>query len=182
MAAQGFAVFDTAIGHCGIVWDEHAVLGSRLPEGGPEPTRRHVLERFPGAVEQEPPEAVRSAIEAVRALLRGEDPPELDDVRLDLSGVPPFHAKVYEVARAIPVGATMTYGEIAHRLGGGPGAARAVGQALGANPFPPIVPCHRILAAGDKKGGFSAHGGTKTKLRMLEIEGVHVEEPTLFDL
>ncbi|PXY37485.1 methylated-DNA--[protein]-cysteine S-methyltransferase [Prauserella flavalba] len=181
MATRGFAVYETAIGHCGIAWDEQAVIGSQLPEGGEGPTRARIARRFPGAVEQEPPAHVRRAIDAVRALLRGEDPPELTRVPLDFSRVPPFHARVYEVALGIPVGRTMTYGEIATRLGD-PGSARAVGQALGSNPFAPIVPCHRILAAGGKKGGFSAHGGTRTKLRILEIEGVHVEEPTLFDL
>ncbi|TKG64553.1 methylated-DNA--[protein]-cysteine S-methyltransferase [Prauserella endophytica] len=181
VATQGFAVYETPIGHCGIAWNEHAVIGSQLPEGGEERTRARIARRFPDAVEQEPPEHVRRAVDAVRALLRGEDSPELAHVPLDLSRVPPFHARVYEVALAIPVGRTMTYGEIAAQLGD-PGSARAVGQALGSNPFAPIVPCHRILAAGGKKGGFSAHGGTRTKLEILAIEGVHVEEPTLFDL
>lgn len=115
------------------------------------------------------------------ALLSGEDLAAPDSVPLDLSRVPPFHARVYEVARTIPPGTTLTYGEIARRLGE-PGAARAVGQALGANPFAPIVPCHRVLAAGGGTGGFSADGGVATKRRLLEIEGVHLEQPALFDL
>ncbi|NYI89797.1 methylated-DNA-[protein]-cysteine S-methyltransferase [Amycolatopsis endophytica] len=181
MATQGFAVFGTAIGHCGIVWDEHVVIGSQLPEGDEGRTRARVRRSFPDAVEQTPPEWVRRYVDGVQALLRGEGAPELPELPLDLSRVPPFYARVYEVARAIPVGETMTYGEIAQRLGD-PGSARAVGQAMGSNPFAPIVPCHRVIAAGGGKGGFSAHGGTRTKVRILEIEGVHLEEPTLFDL
>ena len=103
------------------------------------------------------------------ALLDGE-PVDLSDLMLDLESLPPFQRRVCEAARAIPVGATLTYGEIATRIGE-PGAARAVGQALGANPFPIIVPCHRVLAAGGKPGGFSAPGGVTTKLRLLATEG-----------
>ncbi|MEU6646545.1 methylated-DNA--[protein]-cysteine S-methyltransferase [Saccharomonospora sp. NPDC046836] len=181
MVGLGFAVFETAIGHCGIAWDEHAVIGSTLPEGDEERTRTRLRTAFPDAVEQPPPAFARHAIDGVTALLRGETPGGLAAVPLDLRRVPPFHARVYEVARAIPPGSTMTYGEIAAQLGD-PGSARAVGQALGSNPFAPIVPCHRIVAAGGKTGGFSARGGTATKLRMLAIEGVQLEEPTLFDL
>jgi methylated-DNA-[protein]-cysteine S-methyltransferase len=111
---------------------------------------------------------VRRALEGIVALLRGE-PGDLTEVTLDLDGVPPFHRRVYEVARGIPPGATLSYGEIAARLGSR-GAARAVGQALGRNPFAIVVPCHRVLAAGGKVGGFSATGGVVTKLRLLSIE------------
>jgi methylated-DNA-[protein]-cysteine S-methyltransferase len=100
-----------------------------------------------------------------------------------MEGVPEFHRRVYELALQIPRGQTLTYGEIANRLGE-PGSARAVGQALGANPFAPVVPCHRVLAAGAKLGGFSAQGGLATKLRVLAIEGARVTEaqtPDLFD-
>ncbi|WP_199433837.1 methylated-DNA--[protein]-cysteine S-methyltransferase [Qaidamihabitans albus] len=180
MTAPGFAVFDTAIGHCGIAWREHVIIGSRLPEGGAARTRARLLERFPDGTEQVPPPAVRHTIEAVTALLRGEAA-DLSGAVLDMSGVPPFHRRVYELARTVPPGATLTYGEIAQRLGE-PGAARAVGQALGNNPFAPIVPCHRVLAAGGRTGGFSATGGTATKLRMLDIENAHAEAPTLFRL
>ncbi|MFC4004370.1 methylated-DNA--[protein]-cysteine S-methyltransferase [Prauserella oleivorans] len=179
--AQGFTLFDTAIGQCGIAWDGRTVIGSQLPEGSAERTRARLERRFPGAVEHDPPGTVRRAIAAVTALLSGEGAAPLAEVPLDLSRVPRFHARVYEVARTIPPGTTLTYGEIARRLGE-PGAARAVGQALGANPFAPIVPCHRVLAADGGTGGFSANGGVATKRRMLEIEGVYLEEPTLFDV
>jgi methylated-DNA-[protein]-cysteine S-methyltransferase len=114
--------------------------------------------------------------------LRGapNQPADLSNIQLDMEGVPPFHRRVYEVARAIAPGNTRTYGEIATRLGD-PGAARAVGQALGHNPFAPVVPCHRVLAAGGRSGGFSANGGVATKLRMLQIERASFNGPGLFD-
>jgi methylated-DNA-[protein]-cysteine S-methyltransferase len=103
------------------------------------------------------------------------------DLPLDMEGVPPFHRRVYELARAIPPGEVLTYGEVARRLGD-PGASRAVGQALGHNPYAPVVPCHRVLAAGGRSGGFSAEGGAATKLKMLEIERARFGgAPGLFD-
>src|SRR6185369_12156432 len=102
---------------------------------------------------------VERAILGITALLRGEAI-DLAFVTLDLSRVPPFERRVYEVARTIAPGKTRTYGEIARELGDDPAAARAVGQALGRNPFPIVVPCHRVLAAAGGLGGFSAHGGT----------------------
>ncbi|SFQ74137.1 methylated-DNA-[protein]-cysteine S-methyltransferase [Amycolatopsis arida] len=176
----GFAVFDTALGWCGIAWGERGVAGAQLPEGDAAAVRARLRRRFPDALEQQPPPAVRAAVDGVVALLGGE-PRDLAEVELDMTGVPDFHRRVYEVARTIPPGATLTYGDIAHRLGL-PGSARAVGRALGANPFAPIVPCHRVLAAGGGTGGFSATGGVATKLRLLVIEGARAEEPTLFDL
>ena len=114
------------------------------------------------------------------ALLNGM-PDDLADVLIDLAGVPAFDRRVYAVARSILPGATLTYGEVALRLGE-PHAARAVGQALGANPWPIVVPCHRVLAAGGKAGGFSAPGGLRTKLRLLQIEGAVLGgTPGLFD-
>lgn len=177
---QGYAVFDTALGHAGVAWDERAVVGCRLPDMRADRVRNRLRAAFPEAVESDPPDHVRHAIRGITALLRGE-PADLSDVMLGLDGVPEFQRRVYEVVRTIPPGSTATYGEIAARIGE-PGAARAVGQALGRNPFAPIVPCHRVLAAGGKPGGFSAPGGAATKRRMLEIEGVYLGEPTLFDL
>ena len=95
--------------------------------------------------------------------------------------MPDFDRRVYEIARGIPPGRVLTYGEIASRLG--TDNARAIGQALGRNPFAIIVPCHRVVAAGGKLGGFSAHGGATTKRRLLAIEDARRDEsPTLFDL
>ena len=119
-------------------------------------------------------------IERIGALLRGERI-DLSDVPVDLGRVPEFERRVYAIARAIPPGSTMTYGEIAKRLGD-PLLARDVGQAMGHNPFPIVVPCHRVLAAGGKPGGFSAPGGVDTKLRMLRIEGAAAAaQASLFD-
>lgn len=178
MRADGFALFDTAIGACGIAWGERGVVGVQLPESNPTATRARLRGRFPGTPEATPPRDVRRAIDAVTALLAGEAS-DLSWIVLDMDGVPAFHRRVYEAARAIPSGLTRTYGEIAAGIGS-PGSARAVGQALGRNPFAPVVPCHRVLAAGGRTGGFSANGGVSTKLRMLAIERRPTELP-LFD-
>lgn len=169
MTAHGFTLFDTAIGRCGLVWSERGIAGVQLPEESEIETCARLLQRFPEAREAAPPPEVRRALDGIVALLRGEAS-DLSGITLDMDGVPPFHRRVYQVARTIPPGATLSYGEIAARLGE-PGAARAVGQALGRNPFAIVVPCHRVLAAGGKVGGFSASGGVATKLRMLSIEG-----------
>jgi methylated-DNA-[protein]-cysteine S-methyltransferase len=130
--------------------------------------------------ETTPLPAVDAVVTRIRALLEGHRDPLLD-VPLDMNDVPAFNQRVYEITRAIPPGRTLTYGEVAARLGE-PGAARAVGQALGHNPFAPVVPCHRVLAAGTAAGGFSAEGGVATKLRMLQIEKAQLgSEPGLFD-
>ncbi|MFC3076943.1 methylated-DNA--[protein]-cysteine S-methyltransferase [Phenylobacterium terrae] len=164
-----FAIFDTALGHAAVVWRETGIVGVHLPELEPERTRAGVLRRYPEAAPAEPPAGVAAAILGVQALLRGEAA-DLTGVELDLSASPAFNRRVYEIARAIPPGRTLTYGEVAEQLGD-PLLARAVGQALGQNPCAIIVPCHRVLAAGGRTGGFSARGGVKTKLKLLEIEG-----------
>jgi methylated-DNA-[protein]-cysteine S-methyltransferase len=164
-----FALFDTAIGPCAIAWSERGVVAVALPEASAAATRGRLLRRFPGSTEREPTAEVRRAIDGIVSLLRDGDA-DFTAVELDLAQIPPFSRRVYEIARAIPAGATLTYGEVATRLGD-PGAARAVGQALGENPFPLIVPCHRVLAADGKLGGFSAPGGVVTKRRLLTIEG-----------
>lgn len=165
---RGFALFDTAIGRCGIAWSERGIAGVQLPGASDRETRARLIRRFPDAREDPPPPSVRTAIAGVVALLRGE-PSELDAVTLDMDGVPSFDRRVYEAARAIPPGATLSYGEVAVRIGA-PGGSRDVGQALGRNPFAIIVPCHRVLAANGKVGGFSAPGGVKTKLRLISSE------------
>ena len=175
----GFALFETAIGHCGIVWSERGVVGVQLPERSEDATRRRVLRRFPAARGAMPPPDIQRAIDDIVALLGGE-PRDLTYVTIDTADVADFDRRVYAIARTIPPGATLSYGEIAERLGDR-NLARDVGQALGQNPFPVIVPCHRVLAAGGKMGGFSAPGGVVTKLRLLTIEGAQPGGPTLFD-
>jgi O-6-methylguanine DNA methyltransferase len=175
MQPRGYSLFDTTIGRLGIAWGKAGLIGVQLPEASERATRERVAMRFPDAAEEAPPAEVATAIDAIRALLGGEAR-DLSSIPLDMDGVPAFHRRVYEAARAVPAGATLSYGEIAARIGS-PGSARAVGQALGKNPFAVVVPCHRVLAAGGKLGGFSAPGGVTTKQRMLEIE----REPSGFD-
>ncbi|RYF19222.1 MAG: methylated-DNA--[protein]-cysteine S-methyltransferase [Comamonadaceae bacterium] len=178
--ALGFCLFDTAIGPCGIAWTADAIAAVQLPETTPAGTRERMLRYTGAAPEAEPPPFVRAAVGRVQALLEGARD-DLRDLPLAWDALPQFHRKVYEVTRAIPPGEVLTYGEVALRIGE-PGAARAVGQALGHNPFAPVVPCHRVLAAGGRSGGFSAEGGAVTKLRMLEIERARLGGvPGLFD-
>jgi methylated-DNA-[protein]-cysteine S-methyltransferase len=179
MTERGFALFDTAIGHCGIAWGRGGLVGVQLPEGRAHETRARMVRRFPGAPEAPPPPEVKRAQDAIVALLRGEAS-DLHAVTLDMDGVPPFHQRVYRLARTIAPGKTLSYGDLARRLGA-PGSARAVGQALGKNPFAIVVPCHRVLAAGGRVGGFSANGGINTKLRMLAIERAGDDDLPLFD-
>ncbi|MBX3483603.1 methylated-DNA--[protein]-cysteine S-methyltransferase [Phenylobacterium sp.] len=164
-----YAFFETAIGIAGIAWNAAGLVACHLPERDAEPARRSFLRRFPEATEAEIPVLLAPTVEGVRALLRGEKA-DLSAAPLDLSQTPEFHARVYAIARAIPPGETLTYGEIAVKLGDRL-LARDVGQALGRNPWPIVVPCHRVTAAGGKPGGFSARGGVNTKLKLLGIEG-----------
>ncbi|WGT65723.1 methylated-DNA--[protein]-cysteine S-methyltransferase [Variovorax paradoxus] len=169
-ADLGFALFDTAIGTCALAWGPRGLIGVQLPEeSGAPATRARMRRRFPDLAEAEPPESAQKAVAAIQALLQGA-PDDLANVELDMSRVSEFHQRIYAIARRIPPGQTRTYGEIAAELGD-KGLSRAVGQAMGHNPFAPVVPCHRVLAAGNKPGGFSAGGGALTKLRMLGIEG-----------
>ncbi|MGM9480042.1 methylated-DNA--[protein]-cysteine S-methyltransferase [Roseateles sp. NT4] len=157
--------FDTALGRCGIVWSERGIVASLLPDASPA----RLKHRHPSAqpTDELPPQ-VANAVDGVRALLAGEAR-DLGDIVLDERGIPEFRRQVHALTRAIPPGQTRTYGEIANALGQ-PGAARAVGRAEGDNPFPPIVPCHRVMGAGGEPTGFSAPGGVETKRRMLLIE------------
>ena len=165
MTQPGFALFDSPIGRCGIAWGARGIAAVQLPDGPDTATRARLLRRIPGASEQPMPDEVRRAVDQILSLLRGEVS-ELGVVPLDMEQVPPFHRRVYEMARSISPGQTLSYGDLAARLGQ-PGAARAVGQALGKNPFALVVPCHRVLAADGRMGGFSANGGVPTKLRLL---------------
>ncbi len=180
MTGQHFAIFDSPIGPCGIVWGERGITGVQLPMGSEEKTRNRILQRNAEATEAEPTAEVQDAIDGMIELLAGK-PNDLADIVLDLDGVPEFNRGVYDIARKIPPGKTMTYGDIARKLGCVE-LSRDVGQALGRNPCPIVVPCHRVLAAGGKPGGFSANGGVVTKLKMLAIEGAVVNHtPSLFD-
>jgi methylated-DNA-[protein]-cysteine S-methyltransferase len=180
MADTGYCIFDTAIGPCGIAWSGGAIASCQLPEHDSEGTLRRMKQRHPEWDEGMPPDWVRGVIERVQALLKGERD-DLTDVPLDMHAEPDFNQRVWTIARAIAPGRTRTYGEIAKELGD-VALARAVGQALGHNPFAPIVPCHRVLGAGNTGTGFSATGGVDTKLKMLEIERAQLgPQPGLFD-
>ena len=178
-AAQGFVLFQTAIGPCALAWGDRGVLSVQLPEESEAATRARMRTRFPETVDSSPPPDVARAIDAITALLRGEAR-DLSFIPLDMERVPAFARRVYEITRRVPPGRTVTYGEIAIRLGAA-GSARAVGQALGRNPFAIVVPCHRVLAAGGRFGGFSARGGVTTKLRLLEIERVQIDRGLFVD-
>lgn len=181
--AEGYSLFATAIGECAVAWGSQGLVAVLLPEANAARLRTRLLRRYPDAPESPAdtvPIEVAEAMRRITALLAGARD-DLADLVLDMRGVPPFHQKVYAIARAIAPGRVRTYGDLATELGE-PGAARAVGQALGHNPFAPVVPCHRILAAGSRSGGFSANGGVSTKLRMLQIEGAQIGgAPGLFD-
>lgn len=176
---SSYTVFDTVIGWAGIAWADNGLTGAHLPEREAEIVRRSFLKKFPGAAEAAPPAPLAEVVKCIRALMRGEKA-DLSDAPIDLARVPDFNAKVYEITRRIPAGQTLTYGDIAIQLGDRL-LARDVGAALGKNPWPIIVPCHRVTAAGGKLGGFSARGGAQTKLKLLAIEGAPAAgQPDLF--
>lgn len=178
--SEGYALFETAIGTCAIAWSPRGVVGVTLPAASPAQTRALARKRYANVEESAPPSQVRHAIDEIVSLLAGGSN-NLRDIELDLSGVPEFNLRAYDIARAIPPGEVLTYGDIAKRLGD-LALSRAVGQAMGSNPIPIIIPCHRVMAAGHKTGGFSAPGGLTTKMQMLTIERAKVgSAPTLFD-
>lgn len=180
MSSIGYTLFDTAVGRCGIAWSERGISAIMLPESDDEATRKRLLRRVGSAPETSSPANIQQAIAAIRSLLEGERI-DLSTIAVDLEGMPDFNLQVYDIARKIPAGETLTYGDIAKRLGDVQ-LSRAVGQAMGQNPVPIVVPCHRVVAAGGKTGGFSAPGGSRTKLKILAIERAKVgNAPDLFD-
>jgi methylated-DNA-[protein]-cysteine S-methyltransferase len=174
-----YTLFDTSVGWAGIVWGDNGLIGAHLPDSNPDIAQTTLLRRFPGVATAEPPPDVARVMDGIRALLRGEKP-TLHEAQLDLARVPQFNARVYTITRQIPPGETMTYGAIALKIGDRH-LAQAIGGVLGRNPWPIIVPCHRVTAAGGKLGGFTARGGTRTKLKLLAIEGAPAgAQPDLF--
>lgn len=163
------ALFDSPLGTCGVAWSTRGIVSLQLPGIDRQELLFRLARRARGSLPGTPPSDVQAVIDRLVAHLGGQ-PQDLRDAPLDLEGLPPFHRRVYSLAREIPPGSTATYGELAGRLGA-PGAARAVGQALAHNPFLILVPCHRVLSASGKLGGFSAHGGLATKRRLLDLEG-----------
>ena len=177
---RSFALFATALGTCAIAWNEVGLTGVWLPEDSAESLRRRVARRCDGAREIEPSGAVADAVEAITRLLASERV-DLSGIALDTAGIDEFDRRVYAVTRTIGAGQVLTYGEVAARVGID-ASARAVGQSLGRNAMPIVVPCHRVVAAAGGLGGFSAPGGIDTKRRMLAIEDAHPSGPPgLFD-
>jgi methylated-DNA-[protein]-cysteine S-methyltransferase len=175
-----FALFDTALGRCAVVAGPAGLLGVLLPSSEERVMRGRIAKLYPYAVERAPRGPVADAVVRIQELLAlGEA--DLSPIVLDFARIGPFEAQVYEIAREVPPGRTITYGEIARRIGD-VAESRRVGQALGRNPWPIVVPCHRVLGADGKAGGFSAPGGVDTKLRMLALERARTtDEPSLFD-
>jgi methylated-DNA-[protein]-cysteine S-methyltransferase len=167
-----YRVFETPLGPGAIAWGEAGVVGIQLPEADEQHLRTRIRRRFADATEGEPPAEVAEAIVRIKRLLDGQRT-DLSEISLDMSRVPELAQRVYQEARNIGPGQTATYGQIAAKLGD-PLLAREVGQALARNPFPIVVPCHRVLAAGGKLGGFSAAGGVATKQKLLAIERANV--------
>lgn len=163
-----YCTFATALGTGGIAWGANGVVGVALPVETAAAAREQMERRFRAAAAGTAPADVQAVVDGIVSLMLGERV-DLSQAPVDMSGIPEFNRRVYELTMSIPPGKTLSYGEIATRLGD-PGAARAVGQAMGHNPFAPVVPCHRVVGAAGKLGGFSATGGTATKVRLLAIE------------
>lgn len=177
MSGYAFTLFDTALGRCAVAWSPAGVRAVAFPEADEEKTRRRLLKRAPAAAETIPPKDIRRLIDDIAALLKGEKR-DLSYATLDMAGVGGFEQGVYREALAIKPGETRTYGDIARALGEARLSQR-VGQALARNPFPIIVPCHRVVGADGRMTGFSAPGGTEVKRKLLKIEGALA--PELFD-
>lgn len=168
-----YQLFETAAGVAAIGWKSSRIICFRLPAPTAAETERAILRRLPDATPMEPPAEIGAVIDAAIHYFEGERI-EFFDAPVDLGQQPPFFSQVYALVRRLGWGETITYGSVAKALGAGPEHARAVGQAMATNPVPLIVPCHRVMAAGGKIGGFSAPGGSTSKARMLELEGVPV--------
>lgn len=169
MSGRAYSIFDTAIGRCGIAWSQSGIVGVQLAEAREIDTRRRLFKLYPEARETQPPPDVEAAMEGITALLRGEIT-DLADVKLDMSGIHVFDQRAYQVTQRIPRGETLTYNEVAARMGT-PSAVRSVAQAISRNPFVVIVPCHRVLEAGGYPDRMSLHAGLISKRRLLSIEG-----------
>jgi methylated-DNA-[protein]-cysteine S-methyltransferase len=176
-ASTGHIVFETALGFFGLAWSDAGLTRLCLPQKSREAVERRLLrlDGLPPASEADRPRWVEELIASIRAYAAGETV-DFSAVPVDLAGVDDFRRAIYETARKLAFGDTTTYGELAKRAGHA-GLARETGAALGANPVPLVIPCHRILAAGGRIGGFSAPGGSAAKERMLGLEGVRVGPP-----
>ncbi|OBZ96883.1 cysteine methyltransferase [Pararhizobium polonicum] len=171
-----YHIFETAGGYCGIAWSSRGISRFQLPTRSADATERNLRRRDPTAQPADPTPEISQAIAAAKRYFNGEKI-DFSDFRLDLEGQEDFFRQIYDALRRVGWGHTTTYGTLAKELGAGPQAARDVGQAMAKNPVPLIIPCHRVLAAGGKVGGFSAPGGATAKVHMLELEGVRLAPP-----
>ncbi len=171
-----YLTFETAMGFCAIAWNDAGIARFRLPEKSGSDATRAVLRRLRDASPADPTPRIAAAVSDAKRYFEGEAV-DFSGVPVDLGAPDPFFAQVYDFVRKLKWGETTTYGAVARALGAGPEAACDVGQAMAQNPVPLIIPCHRVLAAGGKIGGFSAPGGSATKSRMLALEGVRTEPP-----
>jgi len=172
--AHLYCSFETAVGFCAIAWTEAGVSRFQLPADDLAGAEKNLLRRIPAAVRGEPTPEIAATVAAVKRYFQGQAV-DFSAVRLDLGDQDEFNTKIYAAARQVGWGRTTTYGALAAEVGAGREAARGVGQAMARNPVALIIPCHRVLAAGGKLGGFSAPGGSQAKLRMLELERVCLE-------
>ena len=182
MSGRAYTVFDTAIGRCGIAWGQTGIVGVQLPEFREIETRKRLFHLYPDARETRPDPNVEDAIEGIVAVLRGEAS-DLSAVTLDMTGIHPFSQRVYQITRQIPRGETLTYDDIARKMGASGAVVRPVAQAIARNPFVVIVPCHRVLEQGGYADTISPHGGLISKRRLLSIDGVSTStSKTLLDV
>jgi methylated-DNA-[protein]-cysteine S-methyltransferase len=175
-AAPNYHVFETAMGFCAIAWSDAGVARFQLPTKSAGAADRSMRRRALGAEPAAPPEDIAAVVAAAKRYFDGEET-DFSHVRLDLEGEDAFFTQIYAALRRVGWGDTTSYGTLAKEIGAGREAARDVGQAMARNPAPLIIPCHRVLAAGGRIGGFSAPGGSRTKMRMLELEGVRIGPP-----
>ncbi|HEY1243600.1 MAG TPA: methylated-DNA--[protein]-cysteine S-methyltransferase [Hyphomicrobiaceae bacterium] len=173
-ALHRYFIFEIAGGFCGIAWSDAGIARFQLPAKSAEIAERMMLRRTPAAEPGAPTAMVSEAVATVKRYFEGKET-DFSQLELDLDGQDEFFRRVYASARRVKWGQTTTYGALARELGGGPETARDVGQAMARNPIPLMIPCHRVLAAGGKLGGFSAPGGAASKLRMLALENVRFE-------
>jgi methylated-DNA-[protein]-cysteine S-methyltransferase len=178
VSAPRYALMPTPLGAFGVAWTEAGIVRTWMHAPGIEGTRAQIRRSLPDATEALPPSAVATAMADVTALLAGE-PRDVRSAPLDFRDVDDFDRRVYEVVRTIDPGSTLTYGDVARIMGEEPMQAREVGRALARNRFAPIVPCHRVVAAGHRLGGYTAPGGVETKRRLLELEGAAIVAPPL---
>jgi methylated-DNA-[protein]-cysteine S-methyltransferase len=171
-----YQVFETASGHAAIAWNAAGISALRLPASSPAAAEHALLRRLPDAVRSEPPSDVSDVIAAAQHYFEGAET-DFSDVPIDFGEQEPLFAQIYAAVRRLGWGQTTTYGAVAKELGAGPEVARDVGRAMAMNPLPLIIPCHRVLAAGGKVGGFSAPGGSDSKAKMLAIEGFDLTAP-----